>query len=271
MDKLKLSISPLYVISAFVMVYFGAFDVFCYYFVAMWIHEASHYIVAKRLGYVLNRLDILPYGASLKGNTNYKNRTHEIMVTVAGPISNILVALILISVWWVYPIVYSYTDIFVVANLYIGIFNLLPLFPLDGGQLLLSVMPKNRKRIVYVIMKIFAILVSVVYMTLFVLSAFYQINFSLFLVSLFIFVTAIESYNVDVYDGIQNMNFKLNSVAEEKSYVVDSDTNFLSLTKYFSSNYFVNFLFVDSELCVIGSKNQCEIMKDIQMGKYFLK
>ena len=134
MHKLNIHISPLYIIASFFMIYFGAFDVFCYYLIALWIHEFGHYIVSKRLGYMVNNIDIMPYGASMSGNTNYKNNTHKFMVTVAGPIFNFMLALIIVAIWWVYPNTYAYTHILLEANLYIGIFNLIPLFPFDCGQ-----------------------------------------------------------------------------------------------------------------------------------------
>lgn len=271
MRKLNLYISPLYIISAFCMIYFGAFDTFCYYFVALWIHEISHYLVAKKLGYMLNNLDFLPYGARLRGNTNYKKSSHEIIVSVAGPISNIIVALFIIAMWWVFPITYAYTNIFVEANLYIGIFNLIPIFPLDGGQVLLASIPKSKKKKIYNVMRVMGIVVGVVYMALFIVSAFDSINFSLFFVSLFIFITSMESYNVDIMDGVKNMNFKLNDVAESKSYVVSSDTNLLGLTKYFSANYFITFLFVDKNLDPVIELNQRDILRYIEQGKYFVK
>ena len=90
MHKLNIYISPLYIIVAFFMIYFGAFDVFCYYLLALWFHEFGHYIVAKRLGYMLNNLDLMPYGARLSGNTNFKNNGHKLVTPIFFPPNTIL-------------------------------------------------------------------------------------------------------------------------------------------------------------------------------------
>lgn len=270
MRKLNLYISPLYIISAFLMIYFGALDVFCYYFVALWLHELSHYFVSKRLGYMLDNLNFLPFGARLQGDTNYKKRSHELMVSLSGPLMNIIVALLLIAMWWINPIVYAYTKTFVEANLYLGIFNLLPIFPLDGGQAVLSFF-KRSKRKVYNIMRIFGIAISVICMGLFFYSAFDTINFSLFFISLFMLITSLEPYNVDVYKISNNIEFKLHNATECKSYAVSIDTNFLNLSKYFSNSYFINFIFLDHKQNVVKVMTQSEILKCIDSGKYFVK
>lgn len=271
MRKLNVYISPLYIVAIFLIIYFGAFNVFCYYLVALLIHELSHYFMAKKLGYMLNSVSFMPYGAKLQGNTNYKKQSHELLVALSGPLCNIIIAFIIISIWWINPITYTYTKEFVNANLYLGIFNLLPLFPLDGGQALLSILSTNKKRIIYNFMRIVGILISVVYMALFISSAYRDINFSLFFISIFMFVTAIEPYTVNYVNATDNFNFKLVNLAEEKVYVVNIDTNLLQLSKYFSANYFVVFKFVDNKLRVMYTLNQTEILNLLSNGKYFIK
>ena len=271
MHKLNIYISPLYIITAFFMIYFGAFDVFCYYLLALWFHEFGHYIVAKRLGYLLNTLDILPFVAMFSGNVNYKNNGHKLLVTLAGPIFNFILAIILIAVWWVCPSTYSYTKLFVEANLYLGIFNILPIFPFDGGQVLLAVINKRVRNKVYLVMKGVSILISILFMALFISSVFFNINFTLLCMSVFMFVTATQSYNEDYIDSIKSIEPKLDVALESKTYVVNRDVNFLKLTKYFSNNHFVIFQFVDNKFSNICTLNQSEILKEIERGKYFLK
>ena len=100
------------------------------------------------MGYMVNNISFMPYGAKINNEIIYKKSYHELLVTVSGPISNIVLALLIISMWWIYPITYNYSSNFVVANLSIGLFNLLPIFPLDGGQFVLGLFRQNRKRVV---------------------------------------------------------------------------------------------------------------------------
>jgi stage IV sporulation protein FB len=253
------------------MIYFGAFDVFCYYLLALWFHEFGHYIVAKRLGYMLNNLDLMPYGARLSGDTNFKNNGHKFIVTVAGPLFNIIMVLLIIAMWWMYPNTYSYTHILVEANLYIGAFNLIPLFPFDGGQALLAVIKKPYKNMAFFIMKCCGIGISILYMSLFVSSIFTIPNFTFLTVSVFIFIMSVDTSNVDISSSVKNVDCKLYGVMESKTYVVRCDVSFVKLTKYFSSNYFVIFQFVDEGYNVVNSMNQLQIIGAMESGKYFLK
>ena len=271
MDRLKIYISPLYAIGLFLIVYYGAFDVFCYYFIALILHEFSHYFMAKKLGYMINNLSFMPYGAKLQGNTNFSKQSHEFLVALAGPICNIIVAFIIIAIWWIKPVSYGYTEIFVKANIYLGLFNLIPIFPLDGGQAFLSIFSVKNKQIIYNIMRIVGFLIATIYLALFISSIGFKINFSLLFVSLFLFLTAIEPYKVVYSNAVDNINFNFTNVVEKKSYVVNKNTNFNKLIKYFSANYFVDFVIVDNKLNVIANINQKDVLEYISNGKYFYK
>ncbi len=64
------------------------------------------------------------------------------MVALAGPVSNILMAVILAvvarSTAWIWPGFAQFAATGVVISLYLAIFNLLPVPPLDGSKLLLA-------------------------------------------------------------------------------------------------------------------------------------
>lgn len=271
MRKINIYFSPLYIIASFVTIYLGGLGTFCYYFVALCMHEYSHYFVSKRLGYMLNNLSFLPYGAKLKGNTNYKNTSHEIMVALGGPFCNLLIAGFIIALWWIKPITYAYTYEFVWANLVIGIFNLLPLFPLDGGQVFLNIFKTSKtKKIAYKIMQILGVIVSVLFLCMFVYSAFEKINFSFIFIAIFMFTLSIIPYNVDYLSSIQNIDFKLDSYAECKTYIVSVDTNFLQLVKIINANYYYYFNFVDKNFKTIKTLTEKEILNYINNGKYYI-
>lgn len=271
MSKINLYISPIYFISVFIIVYFGGLNIFCNYIVALLLHEYMHYIVAKRLGYMLNNISFVTYGAKLQGNIIYKNKYHKLLVTLSGPISNILLSILIIAIWWINPNVYSYTLNFVEANLAIGVLNLLPTFPLDGGQAILGLFDSNRRNRVYFCMRIVGVLVSIFYVFLFIRSAFYTFNFSYLFVSIFMFVSAMIPYTEDVKNYVSSITSNRANVLEVKQYIVKDDTSYLMLSKYFSTVHYPIFKFVDLRYKVVGEKTQEQIIEEINTGKYFFK
>lgn len=95
------------------------------------IHELGHSIAGIISNFKIEKIEIYPYGGCSKMlydiNTNFYK---ELLVLIMGPIFQIL---------FIYVIYFYKVDVpnyFYTYNLYILIFNLLPIYPLDGGRLL---------------------------------------------------------------------------------------------------------------------------------------
>ena len=97
-------------------------------------HECAHSFAAARLGFRLNRVVLMPYGAVISGNLEGISFKDEIRVAAAGPLCNLFTALLFAALWWLFPDTYAYTDTAFYLSLFIGAGNLLPLYPLDGGR-----------------------------------------------------------------------------------------------------------------------------------------
>lgn len=131
--------------------------------ISITIHEFAHALVADRLGdptprsngrlslNPLRHLDPLGTIVLLVANFgwgkpvvidpyNFRNpRRDEILVSLAGPASNIILAFILGKLSYFFPIPYQ----FALVNLYLAVFNLLPIPPLDGSKIVLNLLPEN--------------------------------------------------------------------------------------------------------------------------------
>lgn len=77
-------------------------------------------------------------------------RLQSIIVSLVGPLSNFVLAFIGFTVWYFMPMMSSsleaFLNIFVILNVVLGVFNLLPLPPLDGYRILSSLLPSNIQR-----------------------------------------------------------------------------------------------------------------------------
>ncbi len=111
------------------------------------IHELAHIIVAKFLSFKIQELELMPFGffVRIKPNTDdYNNKVgkgnivdlKELCVAIAGPLMNIFLAVILLNL----NIENSIKSIMIYSNLLIFIFNIIPIFPLDGGRILKSLL-----------------------------------------------------------------------------------------------------------------------------------
>ena len=115
---------PLFVISALVAL----------------MHEYAHALVAQSIGYELQKVVLMPYGATLDLDFQDVAPKDEITVALAGPLCNFACAALFLAVWWCFPETYAYTDTAFYASLAVGVVNLLPAYPLDGGRVLRSVL-----------------------------------------------------------------------------------------------------------------------------------
>ncbi len=189
--RLRVYVSPITFLMAVLFVAIGMAYEFACCFTAVILHEFAHAKVAKKLGYELNEIKIMPYGAALCGSVDMSPK-HEIAIAAAGPIFNLVLGTVFAAMWWLIPSSYAFTGTFCVCNLYIGIFNLLPVYPLDGGRIAFALLSsKLKRRKAYLVMRIISLVAGIVAIALFCVSAVYALNPCFLSVGLFMIVSAL--------------------------------------------------------------------------------
>lgn len=99
-------------------------------------HECAHAFAAAKLGYKLNAVVLMPYGAVIDGDMDGISLKDEAFVAVCGPLCNLATAALFVAAWWFFPTLYAYTDTAYYSSVAIALVNLLPAYPLDGGRIL---------------------------------------------------------------------------------------------------------------------------------------
>lgn len=95
-------------------------------FLVLTIHELGHIITTYILKEEISILKILPFGFSCKlKNQSQVDKNKMLKILIAGPAVNFVTA----------GLVFYWTQEFAIINFLIGIFNLLPIFELDGMRI----------------------------------------------------------------------------------------------------------------------------------------
>lgn len=111
------------------------------------VHELGHLLMGLMLKMKPERIELMPFGLSISFKVNVqdinKKRGNgnqqvfkEILVASAGPLTN----LIILTFTYVFLKNSNFGSLVIYANLLILIFNLLPIYPLDGGRMLNGVL-----------------------------------------------------------------------------------------------------------------------------------
>ncbi len=212
-NKSGLSIHPLFLI---VGIYYACKGELLIFFLSTMValqHELAHAFAAARLGYRLNKIVLMPFGAVVDGDLDGLNIKDEIAVALAGPLCNLCTAGVFFALWWLYPSTYPFTDAACYASLSVFLVNLIPAYPLDGGRVLKSVLisafekkadPSKARRKAEKICKGVSVIFSLLLVGLFFLfSTKSRINVTLLLFGAFLFAGAIRTQKTTAYVKIQ--------------------------------------------------------------------
>ena len=114
-------------------------------FVSVLIHELGHSIVARRYGIPVPRITLFIFGGVSQIATEPPNAAAEFWIAVIGPVVSFALAAIF---WELEPLLAWSQPLFALAeylaliNLILGVFNLIPGFPLDGGRVFRAILWK---------------------------------------------------------------------------------------------------------------------------------
>lgn len=131
------SVHPLFVLVMLASAFTGYFVELLTLFLIVIVHELGHVVMARSLGWTVREVKLLPFGGVAEvEEAGGVSAAEEAIVAIAGPLQNVWMGLAAwgcgqLGVWDS-----EWADYVAQANLMIGLFNLLPIYPLDGGKLL---------------------------------------------------------------------------------------------------------------------------------------
>ena len=149
------------------------------------IHEIGHITVGLILKIKPEKIEIMPFGLKAYYNIDFREeRIKEIFITLAGPLTSLALAVLCTQQQAIY------------SNILILIFNLIPIYPLDGGRIIKGILhiklgdveAENLiDKISYITMIIITIISSV--------AVYYYQNIAIFMVCIFLWLIVLQEKN----------------------------------------------------------------------------
>jgi Zn-dependent protease len=189
-----------------------------FFFVTL--HELCHSLVALHFGIKVKRITLLPIGGVASMSEIPKKPYQELLISLAGPLSNVLVVIIfyypllifLGKETLMYPFMVltgqaSYTGSFNVLahiywiNLILAVFNMLPAFPMDGGRVVRAILSY---RMSYKEATAIAVRLGHIFALLFAYIGIVHGHIFLLIIAVFIYMAASsEGFQVNVQETIK--------------------------------------------------------------------
>lgn len=118
-----------------------------FFFTSVLIHELSHSVVANLRGVTIKKINLFMFGGVAQMSKPPQTAVQEFLMAIAGPLASFVLS-IFFGIFWFglrltnfkfLPII-AFFGYLSLINLSLGIFNLLPGFPMDGGRILRSIL-----------------------------------------------------------------------------------------------------------------------------------
>ncbi len=134
----NIKVNPLFFFVLLISLFLRIEEKFLFALLTATLHEMGHLLMIKGSKVELKYIKIEPFGISIKlKNLFLKDPNDEIKIALAGPVSNFIISFLC------FVLLREKTHFLCFSNLCMGLFNLLPALPLDGGRILKAHLSKK--------------------------------------------------------------------------------------------------------------------------------
>ncbi|WP_075351456.1 site-2 protease family protein [Algoriphagus marinus] len=228
-------------------------------FLCILFHEFGHVLAGQRLGYKTKDIIILPIGGLSRFEKLPDSPKEELIISISGPMINLLIAVLLLLVipnnLSDFPSleiseVNSRNFLFLLfeVNLLLGIFNLIPAFPMDGGRVFRAFLTLFISRVKAT--KI-ASAVGTVFAIVFILLGVFFNPFLIFIGLFIIFSASNESSIVNISALLEGHT--AGELVMHKFDLLDENTTLAEASKEILDGQSTSFAVISAQKTVIGT------------------
>lgn len=240
-------------------------------FIVVLLHEGVHVFVARLLGYNIENIEVFPFGGVARIKENIAiNPLHEILIAAAGPIFNLVVVFVIYNSMKILCIAHEGLSSFMYANLTIGLFNLVPIIPLDGGRIIRAYLAyfigfKRAIKIVVIISKIMSV---IFFLWGCYVAKYNKINIFVLLLSIFIFIAAHKEYKTAAFVFMKEISQKkeyllYNGVLKTKNLVAIQTSFAKDVMDQFIPRKYHIITVLDKECNIVGVLTENDVFNGI--------
>lgn len=219
----------------FILFYFTKqIEVYSYILFFAAIHECGHLLAGILLGFKPENIILSPLGLSIQFKIfedEYNKKiaksnmmeVKKILIALAGPMTNLLIILL----FCIFRFSNLNLELIIYSNLIICLFNLIPIYPLDGGRILKSFFSLligryKANNLISVISNVFMIILTFFSSIL----VFYLENIAIFLITVYLWGIMIKEnraikMKIKLYQMLEENRIKWNNVKYKwKTYTI---------------------------------------------------
>lgn len=264
-DRSRLRVHPLCLIAGVLSAFTGQLFLFLAACLAALEHECAHAIVARRYGFTLDRVVLMPYGAVISGDISGITRKQELAVLAAGPLVNLATATMFVALWWLFPETYPFTDAAANVSLSLFIVNLLPAYPLDGGRMLKALLRPLGERRAHAICLALSLLTAAGVMAYFIVSCFSSPAFTALAFSVMVAFGAVGGGSYRRITFSRKRRFMRG--VEEMRIAISADCTLQSALRYLREDRYLVFVLFEDET-FYGELPEEELLAALGKGDY---
>lgn len=240
-------------------------------FICVVLHEFGHAIMARRYGVITKDIILSPIGGMARLNRIPEKPLQELAVALAGPMVNVVIAILLglvlwfflpdkltvirdpeISIYWIGNIIPALFWM----NIMLVFFNLIPAFPMDGGRVLRAGLAMQFGRLKATK---WAAHIGKAIAVLFVVLAFYWGHFFLGLIGVFVFIMGEQEYRA-VKTDLLLKHIKLSDVIRTDYQVIPPDMRLIDALSVIRHSLAVNIPIGEPARGLIGYLNARDLI-----------
>lgn len=238
----------------------------------LWIilHEFAHILVANNFGCRFNSFNISISGVKAELiDIDELTEKKKLILYLAGPFSNFFMSVVACFFYSFFK--WNFIESSIIINIYLGVFNLLPAYPLDGArvcEILLSrkFLYKKSKSITEIASFVISGILILIFIIMLLL---HKVNISLFLAAILMIYTTFLEKEKTMYIIMGDMIRKVRKLKkynyiENKSISVYYKKGLVNVLTLVDKNKFNSFYVLDDDMQLIGIIHEDELIKALK-------